>query len=315
MDREDMNQKLRNSDQVKVAVTGLDPEIYEHVEKYFDGMIGVPGIDLIQGYEKAADLLLSRVADPSQFAVATTPELAKAFVLSLYLVPVRQPSLTSPESSAQGGSELKAIVRAHEDAMRVFNVIVSTSVVAPTFESYCQALTICDDAAYVQKLLFRQVDSTAKVTTSTGQVLRLTSKPPRELPSDEIHRVRSRVHNVDSEEGIARVTLEWSSNPYAVAVTELLGRKVSLRFDANNDEKVVKLLQLSATTDVPVEMDVSIVRALEKFDPKIDRLILANVVETKKSQQLIFKRLRKIKADYFRPAMRGNPQQPLFPEI
>jgi hypothetical protein len=312
MDKERMNQEIRNSEQLVVAMTKLDPEIYSATERVFDGMKAVSGSDFLKAFQTAADLLMSKVGDLTRYAVAMETSIAQTVVLSLLLVPKPQTVIPLFDSQSITSEETKKLIQSHVDAKRVHEVTQGRENIVPTFEAFRTELSTCADQETVKRLLFHSNSNETPVEISTGQILPVIKKPPKELSSASIHRIRATVHSCDIEEQVAKVTIVWAEDPSAAALNDLFERRLKLTFDTIVAPQVGKLLQLASASDVNLEMNVTVTRALEKFDQKLDRLRVGELIRVRETEQAIRRRLAEIQAAYLLADEPPPDQAPLM---
>ncbi|MEI8169277.1 MAG: hypothetical protein WCG50_06355 [Rhodoferax sp.] len=312
MNKERMNQEIRNADQVMVAMTRLDPKIYAAAERIFDGMKAVSGADFLKAFDTSVLLLMNKVGDPTKYAVAMKTSIASDVILSLFLIPKNQATFALFDQESIKSDEAKKLIQSHADAKHVYNELQPHENTIPTYEDYKNLLSTCADQETVKQLLFHSSGSEAPIEILTGEFLPVIKRAPKELGSGSIHKIRAAIHSCDIDEQAGKATIIWAEDPSAMALINLIGRKLKFTFDPIADPQLGKLLQLAAATEVNFEMNVTITRSLERFDQKSDRINIGELIRVLETERQIRRRLQEIQTAYLLEEDASLVQSPLL---
>lgn len=273
MNREEKNEKVRQSLVDLFALTALSRDLLERHARMLDGKAKTPLDDLFHALRVAGVDLQAAVTEPSRAALYVDTESAVNLVLNIGLLRVAQQKLKAPQADKEREERDRA-VQAHRDARALATDARARGF---TIELFHSSLAKFDSPEIVKRMLFSPT-AAGKVVTADGTPLDPITLPMRNLNSEGRHRVRLSVVEVSACDTYATVKLTWAANPGAVAIKGLFKRTVRLDYRLFRDVRNIGDLLLSLRlARREAEVIVSVTRALRPSDRDEDRLALKEI--------------------------------------
>ena len=296
MKQEETNEKSRQGTKIRVASAKLRAVIIARAQRVIDNADYLPLADLQREIREIGELLASHSVPGRRYTVACPANAARELILSLLQIPDVQASITTDDTPKNDAEASIEVAKATDDARRTAHTVWGGDGSSATVENFHRELSKADNPLLVEQLLTGPRAEASEVQGATGERLAAIPQAPKFLPSGSTHQVGIDIKLVDRDQSLASVKVGDAENPEAAALSGLLGRRVSLKFDVEQLAGIDSMLMLAQATDVRVRVRVHVRRGLGKANMKLDELRVAEILQEAQTRAEISRRLVEMQA-------------------